>query len=138
MGVVGLNFSTGEERKRFSDEMQTSMIKDHELTDFFKGHKVFWGVPSGNVIMHHYKSDDKSRNEFKEAVDKLFENKEKWDLYLSKFVKEENKYFLRLTFHPNQFVEAYERATEGASQSPIKDYASWKEGIVVYAEMNRI
>jgi len=27
--------------------------------DFFKGHRAFWGVPSGNIILHHYKADSK-------------------------------------------------------------------------------
>jgi hypothetical protein len=48
--------------------MQTEIIKYHEFTDFFKGHKVYWGIPSGNLIMHHYKADDKNRNAFKEEV----------------------------------------------------------------------
>jgi hypothetical protein len=59
VGIVELDFETAEQRKSFSDLMQTEIIKYHELTDFFKGHKAFWGVPSGNVIIHHYKSDDK-------------------------------------------------------------------------------
>lgn len=65
-GVVELNFESDEERKHFADLMQSDIVKYHEFTDFFKGHRAYWGVPSGNIIIHHYKSQDKV--EFKDVI----------------------------------------------------------------------
>ncbi len=39
--------------------MQTDVVKYHEFTHYFKGYRAYWGVPTGNIIVHRYKAEEK-------------------------------------------------------------------------------
>lgn len=40
--------------------MQTEIVKYHDFTFYFKSHRAFWGVPTGNIIIHHFDMDDRN------------------------------------------------------------------------------
>jgi hypothetical protein len=59
-GVVELRFENADERKHFSDLMQPEINKYNDFALYFKGHRAFWGVPTGNIIIHHFDMDQRN------------------------------------------------------------------------------
>ena len=40
--------------------MQTDIVKYQNFSIYFKSHRAFWGVPTGNIIIHHFDMDEKN------------------------------------------------------------------------------